>query len=236
MQPSIGFMESALGHAKNGWNVLPLAEGEKYPVTRRGFYDASRDEGQIREWWADGERRFNVGVSLPEGLSVIDCDSAENFKTLLEVVGEQDTVKVRTLRGVHLYYKGMPEGLTQTKDALGPGVDLRVGGRGYMVAPGSARDGVACYRSFGRPFVPILATAWPRDMPLPLPTSKDVAAKTPPEGRISREQQVRIFTLCWEHGVDEEAMRGECRRISGSDRTTPLTQVQYEELCLAIQK
>jgi hypothetical protein len=47
------FLEAALDYAARlKWPVLPLKEGSKKPQTSHSFLDASREEGQKRDWWA----------------------------------------------------------------------------------------------------------------------------------------------------------------------------------------
>ena len=101
----------------------------------------------------------NYAIIPPEGVFVIDFDSDEAYQRGIEKASIiADSMTFKTPKGYHVLFVG--EGVPQTaspikedpkkpkppKTYLGKGVDVRVGGtvdsaKGYIVGPGSTRDG-----------------------------------------------------------------------------------------------
>lgn len=123
----------ALRYAQIGWPVFPC-DGKK-PLTARGFRDAATDPDTITEWWAKIPDA-NVAVALPLGLIVVDVDDFAGLQRL-KTQGRDlpATTTCRTGRGHHYYYRVNGAELQQRR--LDPGVDVRVGGRGYVIVPPS---------------------------------------------------------------------------------------------------
>lgn len=141
-------VDAALTLAGAGWPVLPLAG--KIPRTANGFHDASLDPDVVGGWW----RRWpsaNVGIALPDTVVVIDIDprngGAEGWaelaagkttpRTLTAVSGRGDG-------GRHIYLQRPPGTLSGRR--LPQGIDLKIGGKGYVVAPPSIHPAT------GRPY------------------------------------------------------------------------------------
>lgn len=105
-------LSAAIEYAKHGWLVLPCVPGEKRPLTKNGVYDATTDEGRIREWWAKWPQA-NVAVACGEksGITVVDIDVDEQEglderKNLAELADTPATLIQQTPRGgYHLFYK-----------------------------------------------------------------------------------------------------------------------------------
>ena len=101
----------------------------------------------------------NYAIIPPEGVFVIDFDSDEAYQRGIEKASIiADSLTFKTPKGYHVLFVG--DGVPQTaspikedpkkprspKTFLGKGVDVRVGGtvdsaKGYIVGPGSTRDG-----------------------------------------------------------------------------------------------
>lgn len=118
-----------------GWPVFPVRD--KRPLVRSWKEDASLDVASFDWSAADG-----YGIALPEGIVVVDLDVDEHgdvWSAIEEFTSavEQDDVRTLTANtrrgGLHLYFRCPP--VPQAK--LGKHVDLRVGGKGYVVGPGS---------------------------------------------------------------------------------------------------
>lgn len=132
-------MNAAMELVLNGWSVLPL--NGKVPLTANGFHDATEEAETIAAWWTRWPRA-NVGIAVPEHLMVLDVDPRhDGHRTLsgLEAVhGELPaTLVARSGRGDggrHLWFRRPAGELTGCKLA---GIDLKLGGRGYVVAPPS---------------------------------------------------------------------------------------------------
>ena len=94
--------QSALGYAERGYEVFPVhgvcggvclcpkgprcEDAGKHPATPRGFYDATSDPDQIREWWR-GNPDANIGICTGDGFFVFDVDDLESFGRFLEEHG-----------------------------------------------------------------------------------------------------------------------------------------------------
>lgn len=141
--------------AHRGCAVFPVGR-DKQPLTPHGFKDGTTDPAVIDQMW-DRHPRANVAVPVPKGQIVIDVDAdAGGLPTALDllntygplpptrfhVTGGDDGTGVNT----HSFFKvTVPcADIKQKAHALGPGVDLRVGGRGYVVVYGLHQSG-RCY-------------------------------------------------------------------------------------------
>jgi hypothetical protein len=137
---------AAIGYARLGYPVLPLAPGEKRPhpgLVPHGLKEASLEVATLAAWWRVCPR-CGVGILAPEGALVLDVDEPTAWERLkgeyptLEAAPRQRTPK----GGVHVFLR-LPQGvgLSATTRALG-GVDLRGMGRAYVVAaPTRLADG-----------------------------------------------------------------------------------------------
>jgi len=68
----------ALAYARHGWKVFPLDPESRKPLAAcvpHGFLDASRDEGQIKAWWAVHPTAGIGVVPFSAGLVAIDIDT-----------------------------------------------------------------------------------------------------------------------------------------------------------------
>ncbi len=134
--------------AESGGLVLPIIADGKTPLIRSGFHAATTDHGMISAWW----RRWpdaNLAVAVPSGVLVIDIDldkpmAAQTITDLESRYGPLPATRtVRTPKGgLHYYYAVDPA--IRFRGIAGPGVDLRAGGRHYVLVPPS-RIGTARY-------------------------------------------------------------------------------------------
>lgn len=136
-------LEPALALAAQGWAVFPCwpdGPKAKAPMTAHGFQDATRDPDTITAWWSRVPRAL-IGAALPESLIVLDLDPRHGgtLDVLEAVTGPLPaTLTVWSGRGdggCHLYFRRPHGNLTQTR--LPDGVDLRIGGRHYLIMPTS---------------------------------------------------------------------------------------------------
>lgn len=110
----MSLLETALSHAARGWFVFPCKPGDKYPITKHGWHDASRDAEQIRQWWAKTPNA-NVGIACGmSGLCVLDIDTGlEDDNAAMLWLGAHNmptTYMVRSGRrpgfGLQVYFTG----------------------------------------------------------------------------------------------------------------------------------
>lgn len=139
----MSLLGDALELAEAGWEVFPL--NGKLPIIPKaeggsGFHDATADLDQVRAWW---ERwpAANIGLAVPRGMVVLDVDprhgGEEALAALVARHGElPPTLTVITgSGGRHLWFAAFTDHLEQKP--LGDGLDSRIGGKGYVLAPPS---------------------------------------------------------------------------------------------------
>jgi hypothetical protein len=132
-------LDAALDYAAGGWAVFPCKG--KHPYTTNGFHNASPDADQVAAWW----RRWpqaNIGAPIPPSLAVIDFDAKngglETLRQFEERLGVPETLTTHTGGGgLHLWFLHPGGQLRQGTGILGPGVDTRMPGRGYVLLPPS---------------------------------------------------------------------------------------------------
>ena len=99
-------LEAALACAARGWHVFPCGAGEKLPLTKHGWKDATRDAVVIEHWWSE-RPDSNVAVATgPSSLVVADFDARHGGLGL--IVGAWtvpallaiDVTTARTLGGI----------------------------------------------------------------------------------------------------------------------------------------
>jgi hypothetical protein len=126
-------LEAALTLARQGVAVFPVGP-DKAPRTPRGFYDATTTLKVIRSWdWEGGM----IGHPPDAGVVIIDVDPRNgggNTMGLFPALPRTRTTK--TLSDGRHYWLTVPEG-TEMRGKLGPGVDVKRHGKGYVVIPPS---------------------------------------------------------------------------------------------------
>ena len=133
-----------------GWPVFPLVPGDKRPLTRHGFKDASTEPALIRRWWGDCPQA-NIGVPTGHTFDVLDIDwrnkhgqqsGAEKSWPGIRDSGELPDihgVAVTARAGLHILFQ--PQGgWNQANDVL-PGLDYRGLGGYVVVAPSRTPTG-----------------------------------------------------------------------------------------------
>ena len=134
---------AAVAYAETGWPVFPLRGKGPLPGSR-GFKDATTDVDRVRLWWK-GRPDCNIGTAIPETLAVVDVDAkAGGLSTLFQLEktdGVPETLSVLTGGGgLHLYFVHPGGELRQGVGILGPGIDTRIPGKGYVVLPPSLHE------------------------------------------------------------------------------------------------
>lgn len=144
-------MTALLGHAvalaANGWPVFPLARRSKVPLIPtsaggHGHLDGSTDPAEAERIWKR-HPYANIGARVPDTLVCVDLDprngAVETMTGLVERYGllPATLTSLTGSGGAHLFYARPPGELTQRSNLLGAGIDVKVGGRGYVVLPPS---------------------------------------------------------------------------------------------------
>lgn len=137
--------EAAARFASAGVPVFPCVPGEKRPLVRRGFHDATADPAQVSEWWS---RWSTANIGIPtgavSGVEVVDVDvhtTGTGFPAFRaahrEGLASGWTALVRTPSGgLHAYYPADPGRSQSSWQAARAHVDFR-GDGGYIIAPPS---------------------------------------------------------------------------------------------------
>ncbi|KAA9110741.1 DNA primase [Microbacterium rhizomatis] len=137
--------EAAARFAAAGVPVFPCVPGEKRPLVRRGFHDATSDPAQVAAWWSRWPAA-NIGVptGTPSGVEVVDVDVhaiGTGFPAFRnahrEGLAAGWAALVRTPSGgLHAYYPADPDRSQSSWQAARAHIDFR-GDGGYIIAPPS---------------------------------------------------------------------------------------------------
>ncbi len=149
--------EVALSLIKDGFHIVPCDPVSKKPcgeLVPNGFYDASNDEVQVREWWNWKRQHLIVGIwPSKSNIVVIDCDNKDGKQ------GVEAFHKLCTERGIDLssafivstpnnvlhYYFRSNVKFGNSEDKLPDGVQIR-NDKGYVISAGSTLSDGRSYR------------------------------------------------------------------------------------------
>lgn len=137
--------EAAARFVSAGVPVFPCVPGEKRPLVRRGFHDATEDPDQVDAWWLRWPQA-NIGIPTGalSGVDVVDVDvhsTGTGFPAFRaahsEGLAAGWAALVRTPSGgLHAYYPVAPDRSQSSWQAANAHVDFR-GDGGYIIAPPS---------------------------------------------------------------------------------------------------
>jgi hypothetical protein len=136
-------LQPALGYGRNGWDVFPCirtGEQAKAPLTANGYKDSTRDIEQITRYWTQHPDAL-IGLAVPDHLIVFDIDprnggSLEALETVLgPLPATLTSYSGRGDGGCHLFFHN--PGFPISSRQLPPGIDVKAGGKGYVIAPPS---------------------------------------------------------------------------------------------------
>lgn len=145
-------LESALGYAKLGLSVIPLAPGRKHPpkdVTWKDRRTKRAMPEEIKEWWATNpDAQIGIVTGKISNLVAIDIDSSGALKALERKFGKlPESIYQHTGRenGRHALFK-YPNGheLRNSSNKI-DGIDIRAEG-GIIVVPPSLHKSGRRYR------------------------------------------------------------------------------------------
>ena len=141
--PPVTLAEAAQAYAAAGWSVFPAWEtGDRAKAPRvRWKSAATTDPATLETWWEQWPAAL-IALPVPPGMVVLDIDPRHggSLDALHKAVGPlPDTLTSYSGRGDggrHLWFR-LPDGATVPQSSPCPGVDVRAGGRGYLIAPPS---------------------------------------------------------------------------------------------------
>lgn len=158
-------LDIALDYARNGWPVFPLQPRSKTPFAgSHAKNDGTTDLDAVRAMWT-GRRLATIAARVPDALVVLDVDPYHGGEeTLATIEAEHGTLPTTLAQitgsgGRHLFFTH-PGGRLHAPPCFSPGVDLRVGGRHYVVLPPSLHASGRRY-SWVEPFAEVApCPAW----------------------------------------------------------------------------
>ena len=188
--PSDSLADGALMYAKAGWPIFPCRG--KQPLTAHGLRDASSDPHEVARMWRE-HPTANVGWPVREGWIALDVDPRhDGDKSLRELERRHGplpfTLRAQTGSGGEHWVFRVPKGveLRQLANFAGkelPGLDTRLGGRGYLlVAPSVHPDTGKPYRWLAT-VEPVEPPAWLVEMLRVPPAPPPVPYKPPTASR-----------------------------------------------------
>jgi hypothetical protein len=215
--PAPSPLEAALALGDDGHPVLPLhtprrdgcscgrrcGKPGKHPFGGYGLSHASVDPDQIAAWW---QKRPDANVGMRcDGLLVIDVDSDDGARSLAVLEQElgplPETWRQTTGRGQHLVYAADTSGNSTRPLGSPPGLHLRAGRRGYIVAAPSRHASGARYTRLGPTAPTPLPETWLERMRRPAIDTTATPAEPPyaatsPYGRAAlRGESDRLLRL-----------------------------------------
>jgi len=161
--------DAALEYLRLGYRPIPLPPGSKGKGMRlkwKMYQSRPPSAEEIRHWFSQGEP--NVAFVTGDGLVVVDCDSPEMVKRVIEHCGDTPMRCATPTPGhQHLYFRmrgGVHYGnAVKIKDQP---IDLRCEG-GLVVAPWSRNERGIAYRWAGPVLpvseLPVLRVGWLRE-------------------------------------------------------------------------
>jgi hypothetical protein len=133
-EPEPGLIPSVKAAIEKGFHVFPLTPKDKHPLAgSAGFKDSKNpnDPLVLTPWNEDPTR--NIGIDLgASDLCVLDFDKPESIPAWLN---ETKTYKVKSAKGVHIYFRGARKTTKLYVDGQVVG-DVKSTG-GYVLAAGS---------------------------------------------------------------------------------------------------
>ncbi len=128
-------LDAALKLAATGRAVFPCG-ADKAPRVTGGFHSASTDPDTIRSWNWEGAM---LGAVIPDGVIVVDIDprnGGDQTMALFPALPKSRVVRTRS-GGTHVYLAIPTDTGAGLRSQLGPGVDIKKPGKGYVIVPPS---------------------------------------------------------------------------------------------------
>jgi len=143
---STTMLDAALAYAAVGWSVFPLVPGEKRPLTKNGFKDATTDTGQITKWWTETpDANIGVATGKVSGITVLDVDikpwkDKHGDDSLRELTDKHGTLPITLMQttwsgGMQIVFQ-YQQGAPNSAGCYGKHLDGRNDG-GYVAVPPS---------------------------------------------------------------------------------------------------
>lgn len=117
-------LDAALEYLERGWSIIPIKPEGKRPAIRwRDYQDRLPTEEEVTEWWTNWPNHdIAIVTGALSGVVVVDCDNEEATHAAFDA-GMRSPIKVKTKRGLHLYF-------THPRDGIRRGPRAGVNSRG----------------------------------------------------------------------------------------------------------
>ena len=168
-------------------------------VFERGFADATTDPAVITQTWT--HHNADIGIAPPPGVVVVDVDvpngkkGREDFVRLFGCApDEMETPVATTPRGGWHVYFGYDQSLQLVQRSITESIDIRVGGKGYVIAPSPGNG-----RRWVRPLLttPLLeAPAWLIEQLKERAKPEAAREPTPCTGETTERAQETLRSAC----------------------------------------
>jgi hypothetical protein len=193
--------DAALRYVDHGFLVFPC-DGQKRPLIKNGFKDATDDPPQIKRWW----RRWAgalVGVPTGHRSTVLDVDvkrpAANGFDTLADLgfaILPETPIAHTASGGLHLHFAVPTPTIRNTGGSrgrgIGPGLDWRgIGGYVILPSPGSGYSWDPAKNFRTTPLAPVPDLLRPRE-----PERPAISRPVPPSNGLSRYAEAALEGAC----------------------------------------
>lgn len=196
-------LKTILSLMRKDFKILPLKPKGKTPIYKGGVHNATADIKEIKRVFRQRpDANYGIATGKASDLLVLDIDGAKGKKSLHKLVAEHGklprTVKVKTGKGLHYYFRPGTKRVRNSASTLSPGIDIR-GDGGYVVGPGSIHESGATYRfvagrSVGT-FKIAKAPRWLLKLAASAHNHRDAVASSIPKTKIDRAQAYMTAAL-----------------------------------------
>lgn len=157
--------------ADNGFRLFPIEKQGKHPLLRKWPERATCDANTLRAWMQEYPGcNWALACGAASGVFVLDVDGPEGEAAISRLIGQHgndwtETLKVKTARGMHLYFKYPECTIRNSTSKLAQGLDVR-GEGGYVLVPPSVHPGglIYCWAESGEGTQILPAPAWLLEM------------------------------------------------------------------------
>lgn len=137
---------------RRGMKILPLKPMGKKPIRKGGVNTATDDIQDLKHYFRQHpDANYGIATGKVSNLFVVDVDGATGKNSLRALTTKHGklpkTVKVKTSRGVHYYFRPGDAPVRNSAGRLGEGIDIR-GDGGYVVGPRSVHASGTNYEFF----------------------------------------------------------------------------------------
>lgn len=105
-------LDAALEYLERGWSIIPIKpEGKRPAIKWREYQDRLPTEDEVNGWWGQWPNHdIAIVTGAISGLVVVDCDNEDALHAAFDA-GMRSPIRVKTKRGVHLYFEHPKDGV-----------------------------------------------------------------------------------------------------------------------------